>query len=135
MTKTIAGYRTATLHETPEAFLVVTTDGERLLDVVESFPADQGAFARRRETVLARTRPSGALDYATYAVVRATEFVVEVYSGDRWAKVRGSEGGPYSLRSRAERIAEGRENAKPRGLSSTEGLPHRVVERERRPAV
>lgn len=60
----------------------------------------------------------------------ASEYVVQVFSGGRWAKVRGSEGGPYSLRSRAERIAEARQNAEPRGLSSTEGLPHRVIERQ-----
>jgi hypothetical protein len=56
-------------------------------------------------------------------------FVVEVYSRGRWAKVRGAEGGPWRTRQRAERIAEARQNATPRGLSSTEGLPHRVAER------
>ena len=56
-------------------------------------------------------------------------FVVEVWNGRRWAKVRGPEGGPWSLKSRAERIAEGRQNA-PRRASSTDGLPHRVTERK-----
>lgn len=64
--------------------------------------------------------------------VEAVEYVVQVLSGGRWSKVRGSEGGPYLLRSRAERIARARENATPSGLSSTEGQPHRVVEARRR---
>jgi hypothetical protein len=55
------------------------------------------------------------------------KFVVQVYNGKRWAKVRGHEGGPWSTQDRAERIARSREAAE-RRESSTEGLPHRVVE-------
>ncbi len=55
------------------------------------------------------------------------QFVVQVWNGKRWAKVRGPEGGPWMYRSRAERIAAGRENSE-RRTSSTEGMPHRVVE-------
>lgn len=54
-------------------------------------------------------------------------YIVQVYSAGRWAKVRGVEGGPWRTRQRAERIAAGRENAECR-TSSTEGLPHRVIE-------
>ena len=56
-------------------------------------------------------------------------YVVEVKSNGKWRKVRGGEGGPWSTYDRAERIARFRELATPRGLSSTEGLPHRVTER------
>jgi hypothetical protein len=56
-----------------------------------------------------------------------TRFVVQVYNGKRWAKVRGHEGGPWSTRDRAERIARSREAAE-RRESSTEGMPHRVAE-------
>lgn len=52
-------------------------------------------------------------------------FVVEVWNGKRWAKVRGDEGGPWDYRGRAERIARAREAAE-RRTSSTEGMPHRV---------
>lgn len=55
------------------------------------------------------------------------KYVVQVWNGSRWAKVRGPEGGPWNTRDRAERIADGRERAE-RRQSSTEGLPHRVVE-------
>lgn len=54
-------------------------------------------------------------------------YVVQQFDGKRWAKVRGPEGGPWSTRDRAERIAQGRENATPTSLSSSEGRPHRVV--------
>lgn len=57
-----------------------------------------------------------------------TVFIVQVWNGRVWRKVRGIEGGPWSLRSRAERIADARERA-PRRTSSTEGMPHRVIER------
>jgi hypothetical protein len=57
-------------------------------------------------------------------------FVVQVWNGKRWAKVRGGEGGPWSTRDRAERIATSRQAAERRS-SSTEGMPHRVVEVER----
>lgn len=56
-----------------------------------------------------------------------TRYVVQVYSGGRWAKVRGNDGGPWNLRSRAARVAAARESL-PVRLSSTEGLPHRVIE-------
>jgi hypothetical protein len=56
------------------------------------------------------------------------EYVVEVLTGRGWRKVRGPEGGPWRTRDRAERIAQGRE-ASDRRTSSTEGLPHRVVQR------
>lgn len=62
----------------------------------------------------------------------ATVYVVEVRTRGQWRKVRGAEGGPWNTRDRAERIAEARESATPRGLSSTEGLPHRVTERRAR---
>ena len=58
-----------------------------------------------------------------------TVYVVEVWNGKRWAKVRGYEGGPFKFEGRAERMATLREAAPSRGLSSTEGMPHRVVER------
>jgi hypothetical protein len=60
----------------------------------------------------------------------ATRYVVQVWNGKRWAKVRGDEGGPWNTRDRAERIADAREHAE-RRPSSTEGMPHRVVEVER----
>jgi hypothetical protein len=52
-------------------------------------------------------------------------FVIQVWNGRRWAKVRGVEGGPYLTRDRAERIAASRER-QPMRTSSTEGMPHRV---------
>lgn len=55
-------------------------------------------------------------------------YVVQVWNGRAWRKVRGPEGGPWSLRSRAERVAAVRESARPRDFSSTEGMPHRVIE-------
>jgi hypothetical protein len=58
-----------------------------------------------------------------------TSYVVEVWNGRRWSKVRGSEGGPWRRRQHAERIAEARTHAARRSLSSTEGMPHRVSER------
>jgi hypothetical protein len=54
-------------------------------------------------------------------------YTVQVLSGGKWRKVRGLEGGPWRTRDRAERIAHYRQNAE-RRTSSTEGLPHRVVE-------
>lgn len=56
-------------------------------------------------------------------------FVVQVWNGRAWRKVRGLEGGPWSKRDRAVRVAEARERAERRS-SSTEGMPHRVVEVE-----
>jgi hypothetical protein len=56
-------------------------------------------------------------------------YVVEVYSNGHWRKVRGPEGGPWSTKDRAQRIADARERAE-RRESSTDGLPHRVTERE-----
>lgn len=57
-------------------------------------------------------------------------FVVEVWNGRSWRKVRGPEGGPWRSFDRADRIARGRQDS-PRRSSSTEGLPHRVrVSRE-----
>ena len=56
-------------------------------------------------------------------------FIVQVWNGRQWRKVRGPEGGPWLRRDRAERIADGRERL-PRRPSSTEGFPHRVVEVE-----
>jgi hypothetical protein len=56
-----------------------------------------------------------------------TTYVVQAFNGKRWAKVRGAEGGPWTNRARAERVARSREAAE-RRESSTEGLPHRVVE-------
>lgn len=53
------------------------------------------------------------------------QFIVQVWNGKTWSKVRGVEGGPWSLRSRAQRIADSRERC-PRRTSSTEGMPHRV---------
>lgn len=61
------------------------------------------------------------------------DYVVQVWNGRRWAKVRGAEGGPWTLRSRAERVARSRQEA-PRRSSSTEGMPHRVVASQRREA-
>jgi hypothetical protein len=58
---------------------------------------------------------------------RAATYVVQVFNGKRWVKVRGAEGGPWSTLSRAERIARGREDM-PRRASSTEGMPHRVIQ-------
>lgn len=55
------------------------------------------------------------------------EFVVQVWNGTRWAKLRGNQGGVWMTRERAERVATSRE-AMPRRESSTEGMPHRVVE-------
>lgn len=57
------------------------------------------------------------------------EYVVEVMSGGKWRKKRGPEGGPWSTRGRAERIAEACEREE-RRTSSTAGLPHRVTERQ-----
>lgn len=54
-------------------------------------------------------------------------FVVQVWNGKRWSKVRGPEGGPWRTHDRAERIAQGRENSE-RRPNSTEGMPHRVIE-------
>jgi len=54
-------------------------------------------------------------------------FIVQVQVNGRWRKVRGVEGGPWNTRDRAERVAFYRGRAK-RRTSSTEGLPHRVVE-------
>ena len=54
-------------------------------------------------------------------------WIVQAWNGKRWAKVRGSEGGPWPLKSRAQRIATLRQQAE-RGASSTEGMPHRVVQ-------
>lgn len=59
-----------------------------------------------------------------------TTFIVQVWNGRRWAKVRGVEGGPWTRRDRAERIARERE-AGQRRASSTEGYPHRVIETAR----
>lgn len=56
-------------------------------------------------------------------------YIVQALSNGKWRKVRGYEGGPWTLRSRAERCARLRE-ALPRRSSSTEGMPHRVVERD-----
>ncbi len=39
------------------------------------------------------------------------QYIVEVWNGKKWAKVRGYEGGPFALESRAERMAQARENA------------------------
>jgi len=55
-----------------------------------------------------------------------TMYVVQVWNGKRWAKLRGGEGGPWSTRARAESIARNRERS-PRRPSSTEGYPHRVA--------
>lgn len=65
----------------------------------------------------------------THATSPSTRYIVEVWNGRRWAKVRGHEGGPWLRRDRAERMARARENESPRDLSSTAGQPHRVVER------
>lgn len=54
-------------------------------------------------------------------------YVVQAWNGKRWAKVRGEEGGPWSRRARAECIARSRQNMQ-RRASSTDGMPHRVVE-------
>ncbi len=54
-------------------------------------------------------------------------YIIQAYNGKRWAKVRGSEGGPWHNRAAAERLAQARERC-PRRPSSTEGCPHRVVE-------
>lgn len=56
-------------------------------------------------------------------------YVVEVLTARGWRKVRGSEGGPWRTLDRAQRVATYRENAE-RRESSTEGLPHRVTERD-----
>lgn len=53
------------------------------------------------------------------------KYVVQVWNGRTWRKVRGPEGGPWLTRDRAERIAAARQNAE-RRASSTDGLPHRV---------
>ncbi len=55
-------------------------------------------------------------------------FIVQVWNGKKWAKVRGYEGGPFAYQGRAERMASAREQAPSRGLSSTDGMPHRVIE-------
>lgn len=54
-------------------------------------------------------------------------YYVQVWNGRRWARVRGPEGGPWGTVSRAGRIADGRETSA-RRASSTEGMPHRVVD-------
>lgn len=54
-------------------------------------------------------------------------WVVQVFNGRGWAKVRGPEGGPWNRGSRAFRIAVSR-SAMPTRSSSTEGFPHRVKE-------
>jgi hypothetical protein len=60
-------------------------------------------------------------------VTAVVTYVVQVWNGRRWSKVRSGEGGPWSTRDRAERQARSRERM-PRRESSTEGYPHRVVE-------
>lgn len=85
----------------------------------------------RRQREADRTGIAGG--FATLAANQAAKreargFVVEVWNGRRWAKVRGPEGGPWQTRDRAERIAASRENSE-RRASSTEGFPHRVAER------
>jgi len=56
-------------------------------------------------------------------------YVVQVWNGKRWAKVRGAEGGPWSTKDRAERIAFHREHCTAGVIRphTTEGRPHRVV--------
>lgn len=56
----------------------------------------------------------------------AFDFVVQAFNGKRWAKVRG-DGYVRRTRASAERAATLRA-ALPRRSSSTEGMPHRVVE-------
>jgi len=53
-------------------------------------------------------------------------YIVQVWNGRSWRKVRGLEGGPWLRRDRAERLAASRELAE-RRTSSTEGMPHRVI--------
>lgn len=73
-----------------------------------------------------------AMQATRAAYLRTVEYIVQVQNrSGRWVKVRGVEGGPWSRRDRAERIAESRENAERRS-SSTEGLPHRVIVVERK---
>ncbi len=62
------------------------------------------------------------------------EYVVEVWNGKRWAKVRGYEGGPFKYETLAQRMADLRQAAPSRGLSSTEGMQHRVTARALRQA-
>jgi hypothetical protein len=53
-------------------------------------------------------------------------YVIQAWNGKRWAKVRGTEGGPWR-KDAALRMAARRE-ALPRRTSSTEGMPHRVLD-------